>query len=730
MKRHYSLRSDYGRARVDLSLPQLAVIEGDSHLAVYHAQGYASARLRLWQLELTRRLAQGRLGEILGKGALATDRFQRSLDLESLAERAIDDPEGADERPHLQAYVDGINRALAEMRLLPAEFLALRYRPAPFRLTDTYLVAHLKYFINSAWQFELYHTLVAAELGARKSARLFSSIDEMGKTWPPLPPAFSLELADDLEALLAAARAALERLGLESPDIGSNVFALRGRHTRSAYPLLANDPHMGLVNPGFNLFFHLRSAEGLNVFGSNFPGAPGIVVGRNKNVAWGMTGVMMDNQDLFIGEVDLPGQRVRISRGWEPLTRRESEIALRASAPQRHCAYGFSGGKLLHERGGLGLFLRWPALDRGLGSVSLHHLNRAGNWEEFRAGIARLQNSPGVAAYADNRDNVGFQVFGLLPSRAGDRGAAGSLVLPLDDTRWAWRGYVPFDQLPHGLNPEDDSVLHANQYSPEFAAGPYVSNRWHPPSRARRIRSLLAARTQHDAASLAAIQDDRVDHFAATFLPKLWEMLEESERANSPLAGWRGDTRQVQPALLFERWVEALCIGILTTALPMSLATRYLDLWPAHRWNLMALLFDPDPDWPLADSPRQLVRQTYRAALRAEQNLPRVDFRHTLRRHPLLRRLFSAEYPYEGGSRETISALRRNCDFLTAGQGGGGGSAYSFGTSFKMVFDLAPGADNLYLSNMPNSGNPLGIFLQRHLRRWRSGKRYVFRFPE
>jgi penicillin G amidase len=730
MKRRFSLRSGYGAAQVDLSLPQLAVVEGDSHLAVYHAQGYASARLRLWQLELTRRLAQGRLGEILGKAALATDRFQRSLDLESLAEQAIDDPESADERPHLQAYVDGINRALADMRLLPPEFLALRYRPAPFRLIDAYLVAHLKYFINSAWQFELYHTLVAAQLGARKSARLFSSIDEDGKTWPPLPPALSTELAGDLEALLSAAREGLERLGLESPDIGSNVFALRGRRTRSAYPLLANDPHMGLVNPGFNLFFHLRSAEGLNVFGSNFPGAPGVVVGRNEKVAWGMTGVMMDNQDLFLGEVDLPAGRVRTSRGWEPLTRRESEIALQGHAPQHHCAYGFGGGKLLLERGGIGLFLRWPALDRSLGTVSLHDLNRAGNWEEFRTAIARLQNSPGVAAYADNRDNIGFQVFGLLPSRAGNREAAGSLVLPLDDARWAWRGYVPFEQLPCAFNPDDGAVLYANQYSAEFAAGPYISNRWHPPSRAQRIRRLLDAERPHDAASLTTIQDDCVDVFAATFLPRLWAMLDEPERAGSPLAGWRGDTRQVQPALLFERWVESLCVTMLKAALPVPLTTRYLDLWPAHRWNLTALLFEPHPDWPLEESPQQLVRAAYRAALRAAQPVPSVSFRHSLRRHPLLRWLFSADYPYEGGSRETVAALRRNCDFLTAGQGGGGGSAYSFGTSFKMVFDLAPGADNLYLSNMPNSGNPFGIFLKRHLRRWRSGKRYVFRFPE
>ena len=728
MKRRFVLSSSYGHARVDLSHPQLAVIDGDSHLAVYHAQGYASARLRLWQLDLTRRLASGRLGEILGQASESTDCFQRNLDLVGLATRSANAVDGALERMHLQAYVDGVNRGLAETRVLPPEFLALGYRPRPFALIDTYLVAHLKYFINSAWQFELYHTLVVSALGARRAARLFSSVDEAGAIYPSLPAALTIEFAGALEELLTSAKAGLARLGLESPDVGSNVFAVRGRRTRSGYPLLANDPHMGLVNPGFNLIFHLRSAEGLNVFGSNFPGAPGIVVGRNPDIAWGMTGVMMDNQDLFWGEVDLSKCQVKTARGWQSLTHRESEILARDGRGKRHDAYGFAGGQMLLERDGIGLFLRWPALDRELGSVSLHEMNRARDWDEFRAGLSRLQNSPGVAAYADGRDNIGTQVYGLLPARAAGREAAGSLVLPLDDERWAWQGYVPFDELPRQYNPPDDVVMYANQYSPEFASAPYLSNRWHPPSRARRIRSLLTGSPRLDTEAFRAIQDDRVDIFAIDHLPRLLSTLDKSEREASPLKGWQGDTRETVPALLFERWVETICARMLAEALPQPLATRYIDLWPAHRWNLFAILFNPDEDWPQTESPECLIRAAYHTASRAETTAPRVDYRHSLRRHPLLRVLFRASHDYDGGSRETISALRRNCDFLTAGQGGGGGPSYSFGTSFKLVFDLAPDADSAFLANMPNSGNPFGAFLKSHLRRWRSGERYLFRF--
>lgn len=728
MKRRVVLQGAWGKATITTSNAQLVTIDGDSDTAVYHAQGYASGRLRLWQLDLTRRLASGRLSEILGTSSLATDRFQRSLGLRMLAERAVSDPANEDERTHLQAYVDGINQALAETRILPAEFLALGYRPQAFSLADVYLVAHLKYFINSAWQFELYHTLVTSAQGAQRAARLFSSMDEAGEMHQALPTGLASEFGGALEELLVSARAGLEKLGLESPDIGSNVFAARGQRTKSGFPLLASDPHMGLVSPGFNLFFHLRSTGKIDVFGSNFPGAPGIVVGRNRDIAWGMTGVMMDNQDLYWGEVDLAGQRVRTFRGWETLSCQKSEIGIRGGKGEVHHCYGFSGGQMLLERGGIGLFLRWPALDRGLGSVSLYALNCASNWSEFRAALARLQNSPGVAAYADRENSIGTQVYGLLPAREKGLETAGSLVLPLAEERWAWRGYVSFDEMPSQFNPPDDIVLYANQYSSEFISAPYLSNRWHPPSRAWRIRNLLNETPQHDTNSFVSIQDDRFDLFAVTWMPKLWAMLDASGQAGSPLAEWRGDTRVVGPALLFERWVEAICLRVLSSELALPMAIRYLDMWPAHRWNIMAILFAPDADWPLPASPEEIVGDAYRSASANEAALPRVDYRHTLRRHPLLRRLLSVSHPYEGGSRETISALRRNCDFLTSGQGGGGGSSYSFGTSFKMVFDLAPGAANPYLANMPNSGNPFGIFMKAHLRRWRAGERFVFRF--
>ncbi|MEY4763832.1 MAG: hypothetical protein RI907_505 [Pseudomonadota bacterium] len=730
MGRGQVLRTAHGRAHIVRSHAQLLTIEGDTHEATYHAQGYATADQRLWQLELSRRLARGALAEILGPAALATDRFQRKLDLTALARRSMACHAQDEERPYLQAYVDGLNHRLATLRVWPLEFIALRHRPEPFSLLDVYLVAHLKYFINSAWQFELHHTLVCNTLSTADAATLFATFDESGEQAPALPGDLRVGFVETLQALQQAAREALATLGLDSPDIGSNAFAVSGRHTRSGFPLLANDPHMGLVAPGFNMFFHLKSAQGLDVCGSNFPGAPGVVVGRNRDIAWGLTGAMMDNQDLYWGEVDLSLNRVRTAEGWVNLDHERSPIQVKGQAMQEVDVRGCAQGQLLHAEGGLGLFLRWPALDGNLGSVSLHRLNRACDWASFREGVAEVRNCPGVAVYADTQ-HIGAQVYGLMPRRAAGREMAGTLVLPLHDPRWQWQGHVEPDQLPHEFDPPDGVIVHANQYLARFLGDTYISSRWHSPARALRIRELLASPAKLTAADLARIQDDQVDGFARRWLPHLLACWDEPADLPGSLRRWAGDTRDTEAALLFERWLDELAQRVLRLRLTARQASDYVNQWPAWRWNLMAVLWGRDA-WLPTEAARALVRQCLQDAVAAhvaQGGRARVAFRHTLRGQPWLRRWFGASFAYAGGSRETISALRRNVDFLTRGQGGANDPSswvYSFGTSFKLVYDLQPGAANLMLANMPNAGNPLRPFLAWHLRRWRRGQRHAF----
>lgn len=719
------LTTPHGPARITRESPQLVAIEAETELAALHAQGYAAGSLRLWQLELTRRVAAGDLAALFGAGSVATDRFHRDLGLAALAARERMRDAGTVHAAHVQAYVDGINDAIGEQRVPPIELVLLRHRPRPFTADDVYLVAQLKYFINSAWQFELLHTRIAGVLDARRAAQLFATFAEEGGSLDPLPRTLAGPLAAEAAVALAAGLAGLERLGAASPDIGSNAIALSGARTTTGAPLLAADPHMGNVNPGYNLLCKLVTRDGLAVVGSHFPGAPGIVIGRNRDCGWGMVGLMADNQDLLVGELDDDRSHVRVAGAWVPLEPTEAAIAVRGAAPVNHVGRGFAGGRLIAARGEQGLFLRWPALagsDGPAGGISLSELARATDWASFRAGLARMTNAPMLAVYADRAGHIGYQAVGLLPRR---RLAIGSVVLSLAEPAHAWEGYVPFAELPSALDPPAGWCAYANQYSTAmFGDAPHVSNRWHPPTRAHRIAELVGRRERHDPASLVALQDDRVDGFARAHLAELVALAPEAVA----LAGWTGDTRDTARALLFERWLVAIVDEVTRAALPPALASRYADLWPAHRWNVLAILRDHAAEWGL--DARATVQRAFALAASAPARQAVIELRHTLRRHPLGRLLFTARIPYDGGTRETIHVARRNTDFLTASQPGGAADhAFHFGPAFKFVYDFGPGAATHYLANTPASGQPFTWSLAGALRRWRQRRRYTTRLP-
>ena len=594
-----TLSTSYGSVRLHRESEQLVCISAESDLAAYFAQGYVGGTLRLWQLELSRRVAAGELSAWFGDKTLSTDRFQRSLQLAWLGRREFERDKQSEQARHIDAYVAGVNLAIDELKIRPLEYLLLRKKPERYTALDVYIITQLKFFINSAWQFELFHTLVCGAVDDKRAAELFATHTIEGDVIAPLPRGEDSDMALAIAKTLDAGRDALKVLGLSSPDIGSSAFALKGARTKSGFPLLAADPHMGNVNPGFNLFFKIDTDEGMHVFGSHFPGGPGILVGKNRDIGWGMVGVMADNQDLLVGKID--GDKVRVAGAWEPLEETKTEIALRGRAPELHVARRFSGGHLLHEKDGWGLFFRWPALDLPVGEITVHALNRARDWDSFRASLTNVTSMPMMAVYADRHDNIGMQTIGRIPKR---KRPIGSVVLSLDDPDHQWLGYEDFDAMPRAFNPPGDFAVYANQYSIALFSGPvHLSNRWHPPSRARRIQERIAEHEKHDLETLAAIQDDRVDLFARENLSFFLSHLPRP----SPLAAWRGDTREVEHALLFERWMAFLVDEVLSDFLPEPLRARYADLWPAHRWNVLAIVRQRS-DKAVAHSPRLRTR--------------------------------------------------------------------------------------------------------------------------
>ncbi len=407
--------------RDGLGTPHIAAASLEDAL---FAQGYATAQDRLWQMDSLRRLASGELAEVVGTVVLESDRESRGLRLRHLAEDAQGSMPAAD-RAAMAAYARGVNAFIETHRdKLPLEFTLLGYQPRPWTVADCTLIGfHMFRTLTTTWRDEVIKRNMLARGDAAKVDFLF-------------PP----------------------RTGSEVQP-GSNAWAVAGRLTASGKPILANDMHLEYSLPGIWYMAHLQ-APGLNVAGVSLPGTPGVIVGHNERIAWGITNLQFDVQDLYIERLDDRTGRY-LFRGQTEQARAERELILvKGAQPVELTVWVTRHGPLLAGMGAERLSLRWSAAEPGIFQFPFLDIDRARNWQEFTAALARFPGPGSNFVYADLDGNIGYHAAGKLPIRKGWLGD-----LPVDGSSgdFEWQGFIPFEQLPAAFNPPAGLIVTANQ---------------------------------------------------------------------------------------------------------------------------------------------------------------------------------------------------------------------------------------------------------------------------
>jgi penicillin amidase len=482
------------------------------------AQGYVTAQDRLWQMDSLRRLAGGELAEIVGRAAIDSDREARGLRMRRLAEDAIRDMPQPD-RSAMAAYARGVNAFIETHRnQLPVEFTLLGYQPRPWKVADCALIGFQMFrTLTTTWKDELLKRNMLAEGDPAKVSFLF-------------PP----------------------RTGSETQP-GSNAWAIAGRWTASGKPILANDMHLEFSLPGIWYMAHLE-APGHNVAGVSLPGAPGIIVGHNDRISWGITNLQFDVQDLYIEHLDTRTGRYQF-RGQTEQARAEREIILvKQSAPVEQVVWVTRHGPVLSGGGSEPISLRWSAAEPGIFQFPILDIDRARNWQEFTAAIARFPGPGSNFVYADVEGNIGYHAAGKLPIRKGWTGD-----LPVDGAsgEFEWQGFIPFDELPSTFNPDSGVIVTANQ-NPFPADYKYpVNGNFASHYRSAQIREMLSARKGWRPQDMPVIQKDVYSGFAR-FLAQALVAAYERRKANNPsiepaiqlLRGWDGQMEYSRPAPL------------------------------------------------------------------------------------------------------------------------------------------------------------------------------------
>jgi penicillin amidase len=291
---------------------------------------------------------------------------------------------------------------------------------------------------------------------------------------------------------------------------GSNAWVLSGKHTAGGKPLLSSDMHLEYSVPGIWYMTHLQ-APGLDVAGVSLPGAPGIIVGHNQRIAWGITNLHYDVQDLYIERFDDRTGRY-LFQGQIEKAREERELILvKGRPPVEMTVWVTRHGPIFITDGDKRVALKWTAAQPGMVQYPFLELNRAQNWTEFQHAIARLPGPGSNLVYADVDGNIGYHAVGMLPKRKGHRGD-----VPVDGSSgiFEWDGYIPFDELPSVYNPPGGMIVTANQNPfPKDYAYP-VNGNFGPPYRYRQIKALLSAKEGWRAEDMLTVQKDVYSQFS------------------------------------------------------------------------------------------------------------------------------------------------------------------------------------------------------------------------
>lgn len=550
-----SLRETVTVRRDARSIPY---IEARSDADLYFAQGYETAKDRLWQMDLLRRVARGETAEIFGKTTLEEDKRWRRFGFAKIAEDSLQylSPEL---RAALDIYAKGVNAYIATLdeKSLPVEFRILQYKPTEWRASDSIVIGKiLADALSSTWRQDLLRASLQ-NFQKEKLADLTNQVTPYDvvlfgkdKATEATENTEKMKQKISVNSLLSVAieldevrKTSLTRIGFYAEELAaSNNWVISGKRTADGKPILANDPHLLPSAPGIWYLAHL-STPTMRVSGVTLPGVPGIVLGHNETIVWGATNVGPDVQDLYIETRGPEG--FKTPTGWEAPVVRTEQIKVRSNPLKADTeivsleVVESRNGVVIFEGGDRKYALKWTARDpKNHEFESFFRLNRAKNWEDFKNALKTYGGPMQNFVYADVKGNIGWYAAGKIPIRKTGDGA-----LPYDggSNDGDWTGYIPFTELPNLYNPSEGFIVTANQRIVGTSYKyPQISRDAAPPWRARRIYDLLKATPKSTLDSVRDVQYDAFNIPLSNFAKEIVKQKAASPATLSELQSWDG----------------------------------------------------------------------------------------------------------------------------------------------------------------------------------------------
>ena len=678
---------------------------------LFFAQGFVQASDRLFQIDLWRRSVQGRLAEVLGANFISRDgmtrriQFRGSLDAEWASY-------GPDTKAIASAFVRGINAWVALARERPPEpFVLAGWNPEFWQPED--LLNRTDAFLASGdVGAEVFRARLVEAVGARRAAALLGSEAPASAPSGLDPATITFTLSDSLREI--GTRPFFTALARPVRDLsaGSNAWAIAGRRTATGAPILATDPHRLLADPSLRYLVHL-TAPGWNVIGATAPWMPGVAIGHNDRVAWGMTAVDADTADLFVERTNPENpHQVEVSGRWQDTTVVADALLVKGRAKptpfeREYTLHGVVIGTDAEKH--LMFTLRWSGAEPGgAGELGALALDRAASGSELRDALAHWKMPAVEVIYAEQHGAIGSQVAALVPVR---RGWDGRLPVPGWSGRFEWSGWRTLDTLPHAVNPASGYVASANSSRP----------------RTERLREVLAAPRSLSAADSVRLQHD-VRAWNADRLVPLFARVRSSrddvEQVRERLLRWDHEvSNDAIEGAVYVTWERLVTRMLMERRVPRALVDEFAA---RNRDMLVPALVQPARVWFDGDVVKardELVLGALEATVddfkgRSWRDMQKVIFSHPLAITEAVRGRFNVGPFDRAGYDQTVMSMSGQRPDAVVG------------ASFNAVFD-ADNWDRSIAQNPPGQSElPDSPHFADLAKLWAAGEHFLLSFSE
>jgi penicillin G amidase len=713
-------------------------IYSDNQLDAVYVQGFLHAKFRLWQMEFQTHAGAGRLSEIFGNVALNYDREQRRLGMRYAAEKMLEVIEADPITKSIcDAYTAGINAYIDQLTEseLPIEYKLLGYKPEKWENLKVALFVKAMSKTLSGSVDDLPFTAAKAFFTDEQMKILFPATAD--SLQPIIPkgtvfdqPGFVPVKPATADSLYFSKKDSLGIVEIDKPNPanGSNNWVVSGKKTKSGAPILANDPHLELTLP--SIWYEMQlSGPDINVYGTSFPGIPGIVIGFNDSIAWGVTNSQRDVRDYYeIQFKDATKQQYWFNNEWKNSKIRIEEIHVKDSSVFYDTVAYTVFGPVMYDQSfmndaaeGKSLAVRWKAHDPSNEAKAFWLLNHAKNYNDYADAIKYFECPAQNFVFASKSGDIAIWQQGTFPARW-DR--QGLYVMPGTDSSYMWQGYIPQNENPHSINPEQGFLESANQ-RPVDATYPYFIPGGYDLYRGITIHRKLAAMNNITVDDMKRLHNENYNSFAETAVPNLLKYISESSLLSEEkdylnlVKKWNFQNAYDETgATVFKLWYDSLESRVWDDELGKL---KQLGLFPAERTLIEAVLRDSAFSYidnihtPQKETWADLVTQSFKAIipelkkLESENILKWGDYKNTTVYHLLRSSLMPFARPHLpiGGGTHIVNA-----------------TTHSHGPSWRMIVELTNETSAFVVYPGGQSGNPGSRYYDQFIDTWATGNYY------